>query len=136
MGREDLIGQPEYRDHGARMSRADQLDEMVSNWSRPLRRDDVIGILIEAGIPCAPVREVEEVVADPEVAERGTLVDSTYPTRGDVKVVGSPLKLSAIAREEMPQVRPPQLGEHTDEVLASVGISRERIAQLRAEGAI
>ncbi len=136
MGHEDLIGKPEYRDHGARMAVADQLDETVSNWTRPQRRDDVIGILIEAGIPCAPVREVEEVIADPEVAERGTLVDSTYPTRGDVKVVGSPLKLSAIAPAEVPQVRPPQLGEHTDEVLASVGISRERIAQLRAEGAI
>ncbi len=136
MGRDELIGNPEYRDHGARMSLADQLDETVSNWTRPQRRDDVIGILIEAGIPCAPVREVEEVIADPEVAERGTLVDSTYPTRGDVKVVGSPVKLFAIAREEIPQVRPPQLGEHTDEVLTSIGISRERIAQLRAEGAI
>ena len=82
------------------------------------------------------MREVEEVIADPEVAERGTLVDSTYPTRGDIKVAGSPVKLSAIAREEIPHGRPPQLGEHTEEVLASIGISRERIAQLRAEGAI
>ncbi len=136
MGREELIGNPEYRDHGARMNLADQLDETVSNWTRPYRRDDVIGILIEAGIPCAPVREIEEVIADPEVAERGTLIDSSYPTRGNVKVVGSPLKLSAIAPEEVPHTRPPQLGEHTDEVLASIGISHERIAELRAQGVI
>jgi crotonobetainyl-CoA:carnitine CoA-transferase CaiB-like acyl-CoA transferase len=46
------------------------------------------------------------------------------------------VKMSAITREEMPCVRPPQLGEHTDEVLSSIGISRERIAELRHEGAV
>jgi formyl-CoA transferase len=109
---------------------------MLSAWTRPQKRDDIISILIEAGVPCAPVREVEEVVADPELIERGTLIDSTYPTRGEVKVAGSPVKMSAITREEMPCVRPPQLGEHTDEVLSSIGISRERIAELRHEGAV
>jgi len=136
MGHEELIAKPEYRDHGARMNLADQLDEMISSWAQPQRRADIIRTLIQTGVPCAPVREVEEVVNDPEVAERGTLIDSTYPTRGDVKVVGSPLKLSAIAHEEIPHVRPPQLGEHTDEVLASIGISGERIVELRRDGAI
>jgi CoA:oxalate CoA-transferase len=136
MGHEDLIAKPEYRDHGTRMAVADQLDEIVSSWTRPQRRDDVIRILIETGVPCAPVREVEEVIADPEVTERGTLVHSTYPGRGDIKVAGSPVKLSAIAHEEIPHSRPPELGEHTEEVLASIGISRERIVQLREEGAI
>jgi CoA:oxalate CoA-transferase len=136
IGREELIGKPQYRDHGTRMAVADELDEMLSGWSRPQRRDDIIRILIDAGIPCAPVREIEEVVADPEVTERGTLIDSTYPTRGQVKVAGSPIKMSAIGPEEMPRVRPPELGEHTEEVLTSIGITRERIAQLRADGAI
>ena len=136
MGREDLLANPEYKDHGARMQHADELDEMITAWTKPQRRDDIIRLLIEAGIPCAPVREIEEVIADPEVAQRGTLIDSTYPTRGEIRVAGSPVKLSAIAREEMPLRRPPELGEHTEEVLASIGISRERIAQLRAEGAI
>jgi formyl-CoA transferase len=136
MDREELIPKPEYEDHGARMRIADQVDEMVSTWTRPQRRDDIIRTLIETGVPCAPVREVEEVVADPEMAERGTLMDSTYPTRGDIKIAGSPVKMSAIAREETLRARPPELGEHTEEVLASIGISRERIAQLREEGAI
>jgi CoA:oxalate CoA-transferase len=136
MGHEDLVAKPEYRDHGTRMAVADKLDEMVSSWTRAQRRDDIIRILIETGVPCAPVREVEEVVADPEVTARGTLVDSTYPGRGDIKVAGSPVKMSAIVRGEIPRGRPPELGEHTDEVLASMGISRERIVQLREEGVI
>jgi formyl-CoA transferase len=136
MGQEELIANPEYRDHGTRMKYVEEIDEMVSSWTRPQRRDDIIRILIETGVPCAPVREVEEVIADPEVTERGTLVDSTYPTRGVIKVAGSPVKMSAIAREEMPRDRPPELGEHTAEVLTSIGISPERIAQLRQDGAI
>ncbi|HVN30316.1 MAG TPA: CoA transferase [Candidatus Binataceae bacterium] len=136
MGHDELLTNPEYKDHGVRMNHADELDELIVAWTRPQRRDDIIRIVMEAGIPCAPVREVDEVVADPEVAARGTLIDSTFPKRGDVRVVGSPIKMSAITREETPQQRPPDLGEHTEEVLASIGISRERIAQLRAEGAI
>jgi CoA:oxalate CoA-transferase len=136
MGQEELIANPEYRDHGTRMKYVEEIDEMVSSWTRPQRRDDIIRILIETGVPCAPVREVEEVIADPEVTERGTLVASTYPTRGEIKVAGSPVKMSAIAREEMPRDRPPELGEHTAEVLTSIGISPERIAQLRQDGAI
>ena len=136
MGHEELIVKPEYRDHGTRMALADQIDQMIVQWTRPQPRDEIIRRLLDAGIPCAPVREVEEVIADPEVTERGTLVDSTYPTRGDIKVAGSPLKLSAIAREDIPHRRPPELGEHTEEVLSSIGISLDEIAQLRAEGAI
>ena len=136
MGHEELLANPEYKDHGKRMQHADELDEMIAAWTEPQRRDDIIASLIEAGIPCAPVREPEEVVSDPEVMARGTLVPSAFGERNDVKVIGAPIKLSSVAPEEIPHRAPPQLGEHTDEVLASLGISAEEIARLRADGAI
>jgi CoA:oxalate CoA-transferase len=136
MKHDELLANPEYRDHGKRMQHADELDEMIVAWTQPQRRDDIIRILLEAGIPCAPVREVEEVVADPEVAERGALVASDYPTRGDIRVAGSPIKLSAVARDEVPHRRPPELGEHTDEVLTSLGYTPAQIADLRAQGVV
>jgi len=136
MGRDDVVAMPEYKDHATRLRIADEIDEMVSAWTRAQRRDDIIKVLIETGVPCAPVREMEEVIADPEVAERGMLIDSDYPTRGDIKVTGSPVKLSAVKREEIPNRRPPELGEHTEEVLASIGISHEEVARLREQGVI
>jgi len=136
MGHQELLANPEYKDHGQRMQHADELDELIVAWTKLQRRDDIIAILLEAGIPCAPVREVEEVVADREVTERGTLVPSTYGARSDIKVVGSPVKLSAVAPEEIPHQRPPELGEHTEEVLASIGYSSEQIAELRADGVV
>ena len=136
MGHEALLANPEYKDHGKRMQHADELDELIAAWTKPQRRDEIIQALIESGIPCAPVREPAEVVSDPEVMERGTLVPSAFGERSDVKVIGAPIKLSSIAPEEIPHRAPPQLGEHTNEVLASIGISAEEIARLRADGAI
>ena len=68
MGREELIADPRCANHGARLKIADELDAIVSEWTRNQARDAMIEGLIEAEIPCAPVRTVEEVVADPEAA--------------------------------------------------------------------
>src|ERR1700682_1545098 len=95
MGREDLIADPRCKNHGPRLKIADELDALVANWTRDQKRDAIVQELIEAGIPCAPVRDIEEVIADPEVSERRTLIDSDYPTRGAIKVAGTPIKLSA-----------------------------------------
>lgn len=136
IGRDDVLANPQYRDHGTRLRIADEVDAMVSEWTRPQRRNDIIDLLIEKGIPCAPVREVEEVIADPEVASRGMLLDSEYPTRGPIRVTGSPVKLSAVPDAAMPRGRPPELGEHTDEVLSSIGIGADEIKKLREQGVI
>ena len=68
MGREELIGDPRCKNHGARLKIADELDAIVSEWTSAQPRDAMVEGLIEAGIPCAPVRTVEEVIADPEIA--------------------------------------------------------------------
>jgi CoA:oxalate CoA-transferase len=136
MGREDLLAMPQYKTHATRLRIADQVDALVGQWTGAHRRDDVVGLMLKSRIPCAPVRDVDEVARDPEVALRRMLVDSEFPTRGPIKVTGSPVKLSALAPDEMPNGRPPKLGEHTEEVLASIGISREEIQLLRGEGAV
>ncbi len=136
IGREDFIADPRCANHGMRLRIADELDEAVSIWTSRNRRDDMIAALIEAGIPCAPVRQLEEVAADPELFARRTLIESEYPTRGKVKVAGTPIKLSEASEETKPLTRPPELGEHTAEVLASIGIGAAEVARLRADGVV
>ena len=82
------------------------------------------------------MRTVAELTADPEVARSGMLLDSEFPTRGAIKVAGSPIKLSEAPPPEHPRMRPPVLGEHTAEVLASVGIGAAELERLRAEGVV
>jgi crotonobetainyl-CoA:carnitine CoA-transferase CaiB-like acyl-CoA transferase len=84
-----------------------------------------------AGVPCAPVNSVAEALADPHVAEVGLVEEVDHPD-GPIRLVGSPLLVDG-AR---PAVRrpPPLLGQHTEEVLRSLGLEPGTIAALRAKG--
>jgi CoA:oxalate CoA-transferase len=137
MGHEELIADPRCASHATRLRIADELDSIVGEWTRGRTRDEMIRILIEEGVPCAPVRSLEEVAADPELTSRGTLIDSEFPSRGPIRVVGSPIKLSEAAQPDSRTLRrPPALGEHTREVLASIGIDALEFERLRADGVV
>jgi len=137
MGREELIADPRCASHATRLRIADELDSIVGEWTCGRTRDEMIRILIEEGVPCAPVRSLEEVAADPELTSRGTLIDSEFPSRGPIRVVGSPIKLSDAAQPDSRTLRrPPALGEHTREVLESLGIDAAEFERLRAEGVV
>ncbi|HEY6395459.1 MAG TPA: CoA transferase, partial [Candidatus Binataceae bacterium] len=136
MGHEELIADPRCRNHGARLKIADELDAIVSEWTSAQPRDAMVEGLIEAGIPCAPVRTVEEVIADPETAQRRMLIDSDYPTRGKIRVAGTPIKMSEAPEGGRLLRRPPELGEHNAEVLASIGIGANELESLKRDGVI
>ncbi len=137
MGHEELIADPRCASHATRLRIADELDSIVGEWTRGRTRDEMIRILIEEGVPCAPVRSLEEVAADPELTSRGTLIDSEFPSRGPIRVVGSPIKLSEAAQPDSRTLRrPPALGEHTREVLESIGIDTLEFERLRADGVV
>jgi CoA:oxalate CoA-transferase len=136
MRREDMIGLPRYKDHASRYAIAGEVDGIVGEWTQHHRRDDLVAMFIEHGIPCAPVRSVAEVIADPELARRRMLLDSDSATRGKVKVMGTPLKFSDEDASERPLRPAPVLGEHTAEVLATIGIDATELAHLRTDGII
>lgn len=134
MHRQDLIHSKRYKDHAARFAISDEVDGIVTDWTRGHRRDELVDILLKHGVPCAPVRSVAEVVADPEVAMRRMLLDSKSAARGAIRVLGSPLKMSDEVKID--PTAPPELGEHTAEVLAKVGIDSNALARLREEGVV
>ena len=86
-------------------------------------------------MPCGPVQALDQVFADEQVVARDMIWAVLHPTAGEIRLVGSPLKLS-----ETPAAcrsHPPLLGEHTEEVLTSLlGYSSDEVRRLRAEKAI
>jgi crotonobetainyl-CoA:carnitine CoA-transferase CaiB-like acyl-CoA transferase len=136
MRREDLQHSSRYKDHAARFAIADEVDALVTEWTRVHRRDELVQILIEHRVPCAPVRTVAELVADPETKRRRMLLDSQFPTRGPIQVMGSPIKLSEGGNAQAPLMPPPALGRHTAEVLAAIGIETHELEHLRAQGVV
>ena len=88
----------------------------------------MVRILSTAGVPAAPVNNVAEMVADPQVQAREMFVELDHPIYGPVKTTGTPLKLS----ETPGQVRwlAPMPGEHNEEVFVGLlGYSRDDLAR-------
>ena len=135
MGREEVIAQPEYKDHQSRYKMVDKVDAMVGAWSSSYKRDDLVQLLIANSIPCAPVREIDEVAADPELPARHVVRDGTIAEYDDIKVLGSAIKMSGLRGDEVPP-HVPELGENTSEVLQRLGISADEVEALRRDGIV
>jgi crotonobetainyl-CoA:carnitine CoA-transferase CaiB-like acyl-CoA transferase len=102
------------------------LEEAIARYDRA----PLLKLLEEAGVPATPVNTVEQVMNDPQIAARGIIERSVHPKLGDIPVVSTPLTFSRM-RAGVRSPAPLQ-GEHTDQVLAEHGYSREEIARLRA----
>ena len=90
--------------------------------------------LTARGVPCAPVNDVAEALADPQAVAREAVVTYEHPLLGQVRTVDSPLRLGGSARR---LGRAPFLGEHTSDILRDVcGYSAERIEELAALGVL
>ncbi len=76
---------------------------------------------------------MKEIAQEPSLRASGTVVEVDHPTRGKYLTVGNPIKMSDSPTEV---TRSPLLGEHTDEVLAQLGFSRDEVVALRAAGAV
>lgn len=134
MGREDLIGREGWASKVERAERIEEVDALVEDWLEGRTKEAVVETLLEADVPCAPVRTVEEVVEDPHLRERGMLNDLPNPGDGreETPVPGMPIRFGD---EEPPEVsRAPFLGEHTAAVLAEVaGYSGAELDRLDGE---
>ncbi len=97
--------------------------------------DDWLARLGAEGVPGAPIRSVDRVLADPQVRQRGMVVETAHPVHGKLPALGTPVKVDgAMGLETAP---PPTLGEHTEAVLGGVlEYSAARIAELRAAGVV
>jgi CoA:oxalate CoA-transferase len=135
IGRDELTRDPGFATAAARRDRRDQIAAIIQSWTGPRPKAEVVRILATAGIPAAPVNNVAEMVADPQVQAREMFVQRDHPVFGPLTTTGTPLKLS----ETPGRVRwlAPMPGEHNEEIFIGVlGHSREDLERWRAEGVI
>jgi crotonobetainyl-CoA:carnitine CoA-transferase CaiB-like acyl-CoA transferase len=135
MGREDLIGDARYATHEKRVALNDEVDAIVSAWTSTLGRFDVFRIASRYRIPCAPVRNVQEVMEDPHMHERGMLEWIDHPELGRIVVPTTPIRIHGTDR--VPTVPSPLIGEHNAEIYGGwLGLSAAEIDGLRRDGVI
>jgi len=135
IGRSDLSRDPGFSTAAARRDRRDQIAAIIQGWTSARPKAEVVRTLATAGVPAAPVNNVAEMVADPQVQAREMFVELDHPTYGPLKTTGTPLKLS----ETPGRVRwlAPLPGEHNEQIyMGLLGHSHDDLARWRAEGVI
>lgn len=135
IGGESLVEDPRFATLVDRVARMEEIDELVGAWTSTQSRDQLAAKLLETRVPCAPVKELHEVIIDPNMLQRGMLHNITHPELGPVTVIGSPLRFDD---EPSPTPRPsPSLGQHTRSVLAELlEYGDSRLDELHSQGVI
>ena len=134
----EVVGKPEWSDDprfNNRKGRIANYDVLVAELQpifRQGRRDDWLRRLLEKDVPAAPINTLDEVFVDPQVREYGFPTEIEHPKMGKIKLVGNAVDMSRTPpRIERP---PPMLGEHTEEILTSLGYDGRAISALRDKG--
>jgi CoA:oxalate CoA-transferase len=135
MGREDLRDDPRFSSPDARVTNRVLVDGTIGAWTQTLPKMEIFAIAKQRRIPLAPVREVDEVMHDKHMHERGFLDDIVHDEIGAITVPTSPLRFhGADRRKTTPS---PKLGQHNDEIYGGwLGLSASEIAELKAGGVI
>ena len=133
LGKPEWISNPEYATARARQSHIFEIFADIEKWLADKTKYEAVDILRKFEVPCAPVLSMREIARDPALRASEMIVEVPHKERGTYLTVGSPIKFSAFA----PKITgSPLLGEHTEEVLTSLGYSAAQIAKLRDAGVV
>ncbi len=129
-GRLELADDERFATNPARVRNRETLVPILAEMVRVRGKHEWIAALEAASVPCGPINDLGEVFENEQVVARGLQLDLPHPSGGTVKVVRNPINMSATPPQAL--IHPPQLGEHTTDVLRVVlGYDDERIAALR-----
>jgi crotonobetainyl-CoA:carnitine CoA-transferase CaiB-like acyl-CoA transferase len=132
--RPELAEDPRFSKPGPRLANREELAAILREVFSSAPTHEWQARLLLAGVPCGPIYSIDEVLADEHVQARGMVVEARAPKGGTTRALGIPVKLSLTPGGF---TRPaPLLGEHTTEVLAEHGFSKEEIAELEEAGVI
>jgi formyl-CoA transferase len=132
--RPDLAADPALAQNDGRVANVERLDAAIGAWTAQHSLDDVLAHLNEARIPAGKIYDIADIAADPHYRARDMILDSTLDDGTPVQMPGVLPKLNATPGTV--RSRAPALGEHTDEVLASLGLDDAQRAALRERGVI
>jgi len=134
IGLPDLPADARFDSPAKRFHNRSELNEIVAARLRTRATREWVELLNDVGVPCGPVYRMDEVFADPQVQELEMTAPVDHPVLGRIELIRNAARLSG----GPPSVRTPtpEAGEHSDEILAELGLSAAEIAALRAKGVV
>jgi len=135
MERPELAADPRFANLAQRVANIDVVDEIVGEFSARFNKEDLFQLLLKNRVPCAPVRDLNEVIHDPHMLERRALEWIDHPDLGKVPLPNSPMRYEGT--EPLAIVPSRKLGQDNDTVYGEwLGLPQDDIAQLKSSGVI
>jgi len=135
MGRSDLSEDPRFLTRSTRVANVDAVDELIESWTKTLTKNEVARRMLAASVPCAPVRDLSEVMNDENMHARGSLQWIDHPDLGRVVLPHSPLVFEGTERRPIEPSLP--LGASNDAVFGKLlGHSDDEVKAYEKEGVI
>jgi crotonobetainyl-CoA:carnitine CoA-transferase CaiB-like acyl-CoA transferase len=134
MGLEAERDDPRFRTNADRCEHREVLYGILNEMFSRHTTEEVVAILDTAAVPCGPIHDVAEVIADPQLEDQHLVRTVPHSTLGEVQVTGMPYHFDGAA----PDIRhgPPILGEHSEAILSSLGYSPGEVESLVQSGAV
>jgi len=132
--RDKMATDPRFASAALRRRNKEALNETIATALRARSTREWFERMVEAGLPCGPVYSIKDTFADPQVEALRIKRSVTHPRLGELDLVAQPCEITGFDREI--RTATPDLGEHNDEVLGSLGYGAEEIEKLKAAGVI
>jgi crotonobetainyl-CoA:carnitine CoA-transferase CaiB-like acyl-CoA transferase len=134
LGAPELAKNPDYIDGPTRSKNRDPLDVEINKRLKGKTSTEWVEIMNEAGVPCGPIYNIDQMFADPQVKHLGIAQSVTKKDKSKMYLVAQGVTLSRTPSKLV--ARPPELGEHTNAVLKEFGFSKRDIDALRKAKAV
>jgi crotonobetainyl-CoA:carnitine CoA-transferase CaiB-like acyl-CoA transferase len=128
--REKMATDPRFVSTALRGRNREALNELIATALRAKTSREWFEMMVEAGLPCGPVYSIRDTFADPQVETLRIKRSVTHPRLGDIDLIAQPCEITGFDRNI--RTATPDLGEHNDEVLQSLGYDAEAIEKLKA----
>jgi crotonobetainyl-CoA:carnitine CoA-transferase CaiB-like acyl-CoA transferase len=132
--RDKMATDPRFVTIALRVRNKEALNELIAAALRTKTSSEWFEIINAAGLPCGPVYNVKDVFADPQVQELRIARGVEHPRLGNIDLVAQPCEMTGFDRAI--RTATPDMGEHNNEILQSLGFGADEIAKLKAAGAI
>jgi crotonobetainyl-CoA:carnitine CoA-transferase CaiB-like acyl-CoA transferase len=134
MGRNHLIQDSRFATLAARRQHRAELEEIVRTWASGKSRQEIWDGLRDLDYFGAPVLSIGEVMEDQHIKERRAFIERDHPTAGPTTLLAPWIHLNKTPTSIRDDA--PAIGQHTDEVLSGLGLTKTELSDLRAEGVV
>jgi crotonobetainyl-CoA:carnitine CoA-transferase CaiB-like acyl-CoA transferase len=125
-----------FADPAVRGQHREELNEAIEAITLTRPSADWITVMNDSGVPCGPINSIEETFADPQVQHLGIAIPMESPSIGSTHVVGQAVNLSRTPSPDQVLRPTPEIGEQTEEILATLGYDADGVAALREAGVL